>query len=189
VQPGEDSLLEQQLLVDARTDSEAFGQFYDRTVEDVLRWFYRRVMCRETAADLCAETFARSLQSIRRFDPSRGTARAWLFGIAHHLWIDWLRKGRVADRARRRIGVERVALDDDTFERIEASVDVANLRSAMVSALEQLSPLLREAVLLRVAADLPYSEIAERLGVEQGTARVRVSRGLAQLESLLGGVS
>ena len=59
----------------------------------------------------------------------------------------------------------------------------------MAAALEQLSPLIREAVLLRVGADLPYSEVAARLGVEPVTARVRVSRGLAQLEALLGGTT
>ena len=185
VDAAEDSNIEGQLLLRGRSDSEAFGQFYDRTVEDVLRFFYRRVMCRETAADLCAETFARALQSIRRFDPDRGTARAWLFGIANHLWIDWIRRGRVADRARRRMGIERPWLDDDTFERIESSADVAALKEVMALALEQLSPLIREAVLLRVGADLPYSEVAARLGVEPVTARVRVSRGLAQLEALI----
>jgi RNA polymerase sigma-70 factor (ECF subfamily) len=58
---------------------------------------------------------------------------------------------------------------------------------ALASGLDELSPKLREAVRLRVGEDLPYDEVAERLGCTVLAARTRVSRGLDQLLSHLEG--
>ena len=59
-----------------------FGRFYDLNAESVLRYFYRRTACPETAADLTAETFAAALRSLSTYELGKGPARAWLFGIA-----------------------------------------------------------------------------------------------------------
>ncbi len=166
-------------------DPEAFALFYDRHHRAVAAWFYRRTMCAHTSADLCAETFARALAGAARFDSDLGTARAWLFGIASHLHRGWLRRGRVDDRARRRLGLERLAVDDATLEEIEASVDLAPMETALRSALDGLSAPLRDAVVTRVGLGLPYADVASMLGVSEGAARVRVSRGLAQLHAAL----
>ncbi|HEX7166317.1 MAG TPA: RNA polymerase sigma factor [Acidimicrobiales bacterium] len=182
-EPGRD--LERAIALAASGDGAAFGAFYDATARDVLAFFYRRVMCPHLAADLAAETFAKALANAKTFDPSRGTARAWLFGIASHLHVGWQRRGVVDDRARRRLGIARVEVDDLTIEEIEASVDLRPLREAMRDALDLLSPPLRDAVLLRVGLDLPYAEVAARLGVTVATARVRVSRALSALHDVL----
>lgn len=172
------------LLIAAKTSPEAFGAFYDLTVRDVLSYFYRRVMCPHTAADLCAETFARALEHRDRFDIRRGSARGWLFGIAGNLHADWLRRGSVADRARRRLGIF-FDVSDDMLEEIEAAVDLSPMKEALRDALELMSPALRDAVLLRVALDLPYTDVATRLGISEGAARVRVSRALTHLQDTL----
>ena len=166
-------------------DAAAYGAFYDATAKLVLAFFYRRVVCPHVAADLSSETFARALEHLHKFDPEKGSALSWLFGIAANLHLDWLRHGRVTDRARRRLGIARVAVDDATLEEIEASVDMLPLREAMRDALGELTPTLREAVVLRVAYGLPYAEVAEKLGVTIDTARVRVSRGMSALHDTL----
>jgi RNA polymerase sigma-70 factor (ECF subfamily) len=173
------------LLVAALSDEEAFGLFYDRNHQRVLAYFYRRTFCPHTSADLCAETFAQVWTSIRRYDPAAGTGRAWLFGIAGNLHRGWLRRGVVRTRARRRLGVTTPELTTDDLERIDRMVDTSDLRAGLQDALTQLSPGVRDAVLLRVALDQPYEMVAELCSCSVGAARVRVARGLATLAELL----
>jgi RNA polymerase sigma-70 factor (ECF subfamily) len=96
-----------------------------------------------------------------------------------------LERGRAEDRARRRLGVSRPELDDVSYERIETLADLAPIRAAVRTAVESLSPAIADAVRLRVGMDLPYREVAKRLGCSEGAARVRVARGLARLAEIL----
>lgn len=79
------------LLHAAATLSDAFGTFYDRHAQAVFRFLYRRTGCAETAADLCAETFAAAFVQRRRFRDTGTTARPWLYGIAKNLLGHYLR--------------------------------------------------------------------------------------------------
>jgi RNA polymerase sigma-70 factor (ECF subfamily) len=87
----------------------------------------------------------------------------------------------VADRARRRLGMPRLAVDDVSLERIEELADFEATRTAIREALDDLSPKLAEAVKLRVGLELPYAEVAERLGCTEATARARTARALGRL--------
>ena len=166
-------------------DRDAFGLFYDRHVRAVLGVCWRRTADAQVAADLCAETFAAALLGIGTYRADRGAPRAWLMGIASHQVSRWWRRRRVDDRARRRLGMERLVLDDASTAGIEALSDVVEYREAVRAAMASLTPALREAVALRVADDLPYAEVARRLGCSEGAARVRVTRGLARLAEAL----
>ena len=59
------------------------------------------------------------------------------------------------------------------------------LRAQIQQALAQVSPDLREAVILRDLEDMDYKDIAEILGVPQGTVKSRISRGRSELAKLL----
>jgi RNA polymerase sigma-70 factor (ECF subfamily) len=76
-------------------------------------------------------------------------------------------------------------LTTDDLERIDRMVDTSDLRAGLQDALTQLSPAVRDAVLLRVALDQPYEMVAELCSCSVGAARVRVARGLATLAELL----
>lgn len=69
------------LLGRAHSDEFAFAEFYRRWERPVAAFFVRAVGSGEVAADLTAE----ALGSAGRFDPARGDAAGWLFGIARHL--------------------------------------------------------------------------------------------------------
>lgn len=177
--PGGDS--DEELLVAARDNPEAFAAFYDRRYQRVMAYFYRRILCPHTAAELTAETFAQAWTHRKRFDPDEGMGMAWLMGIAGNLYRGWLRKGVVSDKARRRWSIITPMLVEEDLEKIEDLIDLTSLRSALLEALAQLSPKLREAVVLRVGLDLPYEDVAAQLNCSVGAARVRVSRGLDHL--------
>ena len=174
-----------ELLHASARDAEAFGVFYDRHAATVLAYFQRRTACAESAADLAAETFATAYFARRHYRDTGAPAVAWVFGIARHLLIDSVRREHIEDRARRRLGLERVELDDEALRRIEELADLASVRALLDAALAKLTPGSAEAVRLRVDAELPYTEVARRLGCTEGAARVRVARALMKLADTL----
>jgi RNA polymerase sigma-70 factor (ECF subfamily) len=174
---------DEELLARTRQDPEAFGVFYDRFEADLLAFFWRATRRSDLAADLTAETFAQALASVRRFDSRRGRARGWLFGIARHELADVWERGRVEDQARRRLGIEPIALSDEMLERIERLGSGGGQE-----ALELLAALpddQRRAVHGRVLEERDYHELARTLDCSESVVRQRVSRGLRSLRERL----
>jgi RNA polymerase sigma-70 factor (ECF subfamily) len=173
---------DEQLLAAGHRDPDAFGAFYARRVDVVLAFFLRRTADRELAADLTAETFAAALASLPRYRPQRNAALGWLFAIAHRKLVDSIRRGRVEDRARRRLGLEPMVLGDEDIELIERRAAAAQ-GDAALAALEQLSQQQRAAVAGRVLEEQGYEDLARRLKCSEAVVRQRVSRGLAELRA------
>src|SRR5688572_21512535 len=111
-----------ELLAASSDDPAAFGLLYDRHVVAILRYLHRRTDSAETAADLCAETFAAAFVHRRRFRDTGAWARPWLYGIARNQLGHYLRRQRVSDRYRRRLGVQPLALSDHQLDRVEELV-------------------------------------------------------------------
>jgi RNA polymerase sigma factor (sigma-70 family) len=172
------------LLLRTADDPEAFGAFYDRFEGAVLALFYRATGRADIAADLTAETFAAALASSGCFDPTLGSARGWLFGIARHQLADAWERGRVEDRARRRLGLEPLALTDEMIERIEQLGGGRGGPSAL-QLLEQLPQDQRDVVRGRVLEERDYVDLAEALSCSESVVRQRVSRGLRTLRRRL----
>jgi RNA polymerase sigma-70 factor (ECF subfamily) len=169
------------LLERSASDPSAFGEFYQRHAQEMLAFFYRRTMCPQTAADLTAETFCHAFAARNRFRDEGVPARAWLYAIGRNQLSKLARRGRVATRYRKALGVDRVEPDDQSLERIELLVDTQDLRAAVRHAMSNLPERNAMALELRVGLDLPYAEVASRLGITEGAARVRVCRALSQL--------
>jgi RNA polymerase sigma factor (sigma-70 family) len=174
-----------ELLSRARDDPESFGVFYDRHVTTVLAFCVRRTGCAETAADLTAEVFAAAYAGRRRFRDTGAPAEAWLFGIARRQIGTFLRRQRVSDRYRRRFGFHSLEITPDESQRIVDLMAIEPLRRALAEAIDELSRTQAEALRLRIVDELPYGEVAARLGCSEGAARVRVSRALTKLSGLL----
>jgi RNA polymerase sigma-70 factor (ECF subfamily) len=169
------------LLRGSRRDPERFGQFFDRYYDEVMQFFWLRTADAEVAADLTAETFAGALAGLERFDTNRGTPAAWLFGIADKQLRQWLRRGRVDQRARNRVRLDPIRFDEAGYERVEALRDIRSMVAPLANAMAALPEAVRRAVELRVLDELEYAAVAHQLGCSEGAARVRVSRGLKQI--------
>lgn len=163
-------------------DPDAFGAFYDRFEEEVLGFFMRATRRADVAADLTAEVFAAALSSARLFRAELGSARGWLFGIARHELADTWQRGRVEDRARRRLRLEPLVLDDEALERID---ELGARGSGALRLLEDLPEDQRIAVKGRVLQERGYDELALSLSCSQSVVRQRVSRGLRSLRDAL----
>ena len=125
VEPGDDALL-------LSRDPEDFGRFYDRYVDALLAYFERRTGDPELAADLTAETFAAALVARRRYRTRPTPAGPWLFAIAQRELTGYRRRGRAADRMRRRLGMDRLVMrtpDADTARWIGDDVAVSLVRT------------------------------------------------------------
>jgi len=168
----------------------AFAVFYERHERPMLAYFRRRGATPELAADLAAETFARALASRYRFKPRRraGTASpggdasvAWLYGIAANVLSHSIRRGQVESRARVRLGLPDLVLDDTALE----AIALLGTESGATSALEGLPADQRAAIHARILDERTYPEIAAALRCSQAVVRKRVSRGLAALRRQL----
>jgi RNA polymerase sigma-70 factor (ECF subfamily) len=166
---------DEELLSDG--SAEGFAALYERRYPLVRGYLRRRIELQpELVLDLVAETFARALERRDQFDPNRGSAVGWLLGIARNLLLDAMRKGRVAETSRRRLGMERIVVESEQLELIEHES-----ASELEDALSALPPRQREAIERRVLDEEPYTAIAARIGCSEQVVRKRVSRGLAAL--------
>jgi RNA polymerase sigma factor (sigma-70 family) len=171
-----------EVLLAAR-DAASFECFYVRHVDELLGFFVRRTRDAELAADLTAETFAAALAARRRYRSDKGTAGAWLYGIALKKLADTQRRGYVERRAQRRLGMERLVLTDLDIARIDALAD----DQTATLWVDRLAPDQRDAVLAHVVNERSYGEIAGELGTSEAVVRKRVSRGLHAVRQRMAG--
>ncbi len=165
----------------------AFETFYVETVGGLLRWFRQRTAAGDVAADLCAETYSKALASLASYDATRAPApTAWLYGIAKNELRTYARRSRVADSARRRLGVDVGTMHEDDLDLVAIRVDLERFTGPLGDGMQSLSAKVRDAVILRVVEELPYVEVARRAGCSEEAARARVARGLSQLWEQLG---
>jgi len=160
----------------------AFIEFYERNAETVLLFFTRRTLDVEVALDLTAETFAQAWRGWPRVRmDSVEEVQGWIFTIARRQLGRYLRRGEVERRALNQLGFSVPELAEDEIADIEQAAELDALRSALGVELEKLNEDQRQALHLRIVEELPYPEVARRLGTTEPTARARVSRGLRAL--------
>jgi RNA polymerase sigma factor (sigma-70 family) len=172
------------LLVASRSGAREFAAFYRHFERSMLGFFVNATGRADLAADLTAETFARALESVALYDPARGRADQWLFGIARNVLGESYRRGRVEAAARERLGLPKLILDDhaaDTIARLSAARDDATVALAGLPHEQQ------RAIDARVVQEREYSEIAQELRCSEALVRQRVSRGLRTLRKRLAG--
>ena len=157
-----------------------FEQVYRGNVDVVMAYFARRCAEPQIVADLTSETFVRAAGAFGTFDSGRGSPRAWLFGIATHVFA-----GHCAQAAGGRDAVARLAqrrpLDVDEIEELAGRIDAERAGRELIGRCSQLPELERAAVELVDLAGLTPKEAATTLGVSRVVLRKRLSRARARL--------
>ncbi len=173
-----------QLLARLEHDREALRALYLRHVGAVTRFLARRCRTPEDLADAVAQTFVELIGSASRYDAARGSATAWLFGIAAHTAsAQWRDQQRAAGIAAAVSG--RRLLDEDDYARLEARIDASRLRQPLSDALGSLAPAEREIVELVDIDGLAPADAARILGINPAAARMRLARGRRRMRSAL----
>ena len=146
----------------------------------VYRLAYRLTGNQHDAEDLTQETFVRVFRSLASYRP--GTFEGWLHRITTNLFLDMVRR-------RARIRMEALPEDSDRIAghgpEPEQVFSDTHLDPALQSALDQLPPEFRAAVVLCDVEGLSYEEIGATLGVKLGTVRSRIHRGRLALRVAL----
>jgi RNA polymerase sigma-70 factor (ECF subfamily) len=167
-------------------DPEGFVPFYRQEAEAVLLFLTRRTLDGEVALELTAETFAQAWRGWQRVRvDSREEMRAWLFTIARRQLGHYFRRGHAQRAAVRRLGIRTPSVHEEDLAAIEDAAGLSDVRLGLAAELAQLSDEQREALQLRVVEEMPYEEVARRLGVSEPAARARVSRALRSLQHSL----
>ena len=117
-----------ELLLASRADPATFVELYRRHAEDLLRYFARRTLDPEAAAELTAETFAEAFASRRNYRDTGVNGVAWVYGIARHQLSRFYRTGTIEAKARGSLGMNVRDLPAEDYERIEELVDLAPIR-------------------------------------------------------------
>jgi RNA polymerase sigma factor (sigma-70 family) len=152
----------------------SFAAVAEELLDDVYGYLLYLTKNWAVAEDLTGETFEAALRKWRRFDPERGTPRAWLLAIARTTALDWFR----AD-ARRRKREERAG----TAERRDESDPFGEgFSTELAESLRALTAGEREVVALRIVLDLDGEEAARLLGLTPTAVSTRLSRALTKLE-------
>ncbi len=159
----------------SRAAAAEFEELYRAQVDAVTAFFARRSADPQTVADLTADTFVQVITSLAGFDPSRGTARAWVFGIARHVYAAHLETHtKQRDKARRLAG--RRELDADQVDELLDRIDAERAGRHLVTELTALSDIDRALVELVDIAGFQAKEAAAVLGMSAGSARMRLMR-------------
>ncbi len=176
-------------------DNTAWEALVRREQRRVYGLCYRFTGSAADAEDLTQDVFLKVYRNLQSFDPARASFGVWLTALTRNLLVDHYRRSRL-ERASESLdepigeeseGGTRAERLPDPRAGQEQHVAGLELRSRVQAALARVTPELREAVILRDLQDLDYREIAEVLGVPQGTVKSRISRGRAELARLLGG--
>ena len=168
---------ERLLAVRSRVDRDSFALLYDRYVNRIYGYCFRRLQTREHAEDATSETFLKAIASIATYRPEAGSFRAWLFTIAHRVVIDAWRK------ARPELSLEGIGEIPEIGVSPE-HLAIARDRSRDLAALVALLPVDQANVVQLRLAGLTDREIAVVLGRSHGAIRTAQHRAIKRLQEL-----
>ena len=171
-----DSLIEQCLA----GDQVAWEQIVRQNWRKVFNVAYKFVGKHDEAEDLTQDNFLKIFKALSTFD-RRANFQTWIISISRNLCIDHYRSVRKERQTIAR-DVDSNDLQPATTERGPyAQAEHQDLRAQLRQALETLPITLRTAVVLRDLQELSYQEIADRLGLPEGTVKSRINRGRIEL--------
>jgi RNA polymerase sigma-70 factor (ECF subfamily) len=178
--PAESSEIDRLIARCLDGDQAAWDQIVRQHWRKVFNLAYKFVGRHDEAEDLTQDIFLKIFKALHTFD-RRANFQTWLISISRNLCIDHYRSVR-KER-------ETVARDVDASELAPASkergplatLEQLDLRQLISRALSALPETLREAVMLRDLQEFSYHEIADRLGLPEGTVKSRINRGRIEL--------
>lgn len=172
---------EEQLIEQAKTDPEAFGQLYELYVEKIYNYIYYRLGNHHDAEDLTAKVFYRALNHIAHYNQKGAPFAAWLYRIAHNLVVNWHR-----DHSRRQmVGLENLDLSGDKQESPHHAAEQTNERELLLAAIQHLPRERQELLMLKFVERMSNAEIGRVLGRSEGAVKSLYHRTLVSLKELL----
>lgn len=152
-------------------EKELFEDLVAAYYQDVYHFCFYRTGDAQTAYDCTQETFLHVIRFLDSYE-ERSHFRAWVFGIARNVCNDFFRD-------RREVAVEEHLLESETVA--EEGFGRAELKDAVMSALDELPRIQREVIILRFYGGFKLREIAGIVGVGIPTAKSRLKQGMEKM--------
>jgi RNA polymerase sigma-70 factor (ECF subfamily) len=163
-----------------RRERDPMATIYERYAGTVFDFARCTLVQRSLAEDVVQEVFLELWNRPERFDPVRGSLRAYLLTLAHARSVDAVRSESARRRREDRDGLRAVTTSEADEDR---QADADQVRSALAA----LSVDQREAISLAYFLGCTYRDVAARLGVPEGTIKNRIRKGLERLRVELAG--
>jgi RNA polymerase sigma-70 factor (ECF subfamily) len=173
-------------------DSGAWAEMVRAHHKRVYGLCYRFTGNATDAEDLTQEVFLKIYSHLDSFDAARGSLQVWIATMTRNLLVDNFRRTRNLratgslddgwESADELPPIERLTSNGPSQHEQAARKELATM---VQSALARVPVEMREAVILRDLQDMDYKEIAQVLGIPEGTVKSRISRGRAELARLL----
>lgn len=160
-------------------DKEAFGDLYERYLDDIYRYVYYRVSNHQDAEDLTEQIFLKAWEGIPNYR-AQVPFKAWIYRIAHNTIIDHYRTRKEALPL-----TEHIILVDETTPDLEKHLVVQENVARLVNIMSQLSPLHQHVLTLRFINGFSMKEVAQILDRNVGTVRVLQHRALKAAQAFL----
>jgi len=157
-----------------------FQAFLDEHLHPV-RSFLRGMVGPNDADDCLQETFLAALRAYPRAEATN--LRSWIFTIARRKAVDHHRSRR---RRAQPVAEPEELIDRQAAGSASAALGMSARHSEIWTAVAELPPSQRAAVVLRFAVDLRYREVGEALGTSEDAARQSVHEGLKKLRARAG---
>jgi RNA polymerase sigma factor (sigma-70 family) len=175
-----DSQLYPLLMVNDDNAWSTFEEYYASRLDNYFS--NRYVQTPRDREDLTQSVFLQFIITLRngKYNPTKGSLAQWLYGIAHK-FLERHKKQYAQDYSKQ-------SEFEDDFVYKEDDSDLSETFSERVKeALKQLSPKIREMVLIRTKRNdsVTWKDIATELGVSESAAKTRYWRGISQLKDIL----
>ena len=172
-----------------RGEAPAWEELVRRHTRRVYNLAYRFTSNRQESEDLSQEVFLRLYRTLGSYRAVHGEFTTWLTSVTRNLLIDHYRRTR-RDRLTDSLDDEKSPAEHKASpaRRPDELASASELSAQVQSALQKISPELREAVILRDLQGLDYREIQQVLSVPEGTVKSRINRGRIELARLLSGM-
>jgi RNA polymerase sigma-70 factor (ECF subfamily) len=157
-------------------DESALGELYDQFSSLVYGLAARVTRDWAAAEDITQDVFVRVWEDPEAFDPARGTWRGWLGTMTHRRAVDWVRRAAVRHRRAADAAPPQPPAPDP--EEVAVAGTVAK---SVQAAVDDLPAAQRDAILLAYFDGRTYRQVAETLGIPEGTAKSRLWLGLRRL--------
>jgi RNA polymerase sigma-70 factor, ECF subfamily len=156
-------------------DAAAFGELYERYMEQIFRYLYYQTADKHEAEDLTETVFLKAWQALPRTRKPIANIRAWLYRLAHNLVID-------RRRTRKKLAtIEDYPYLSDPAVSPEQALQSKEASQALAVLLTKLKPRSRQVLICRFINDLSHRETAEIMGLKENHVRVLQYRALQEM--------
>jgi len=180
---------EKTLVEEAKKDPLAFGKLYDAHYPAIFGFLLKRTGHSDVAKDLTSETFFQALKNIHKYEQRGRPFKSWLFSIAVAQIGTYYRSRRklfkLTSEECPSVMADELYQPDVEYLSFEDSKNTADQVKDMKRVFRRLNDTHQTILTLRYLTPHPVAEIAQILGMKEGTVKSHIHRALKKLQTLM----